>query len=233
MLKRSKIAGVAVILACIGARNGEAQIQFHVALGSLKYQGCTDVKKSDFSSVSLVTKANTPGLFEPLRFTVSKSGRIFFAERNGGVRVRETDGSIVKLGTVSIFPTTSTMSGNNELGLVGMQLDPAFERGVHPAQRDCRQHDHGGDAGHGQRDRLHPLGQPGDVEDFQGAADRRQSQRHVGGQQHPARLPALAAAGAPAQPSRFDGHPLFALCCAPRAAFYHATAVSGRGFAGI
>ena len=128
MLKNGNWAMVAGLLIS-GAitRPVSAQVQFHSALGSVKYSGCSDVKNSDFTSVSLVTKAKVPDLFEPTRFAIAKSGRIFFAERNGGVRVVEIDGSIKQIGSVNIFPTTNTIPGNNELGLVGLQLDPNFD----------------------------------------------------------------------------------------------------------
>ena len=130
MLNRGDYAVVALVASVLSLgifEKADAQVVFHQALGSLKYGTCTDVKKSDFSSVSLVTKAKVPDLFEPVRFAISKSGRLFFAERNGGVRVVETNGTIAKIGAVTIFPTTNSIPGNNELGLVGLGLDPDFE----------------------------------------------------------------------------------------------------------
>jgi cytochrome c len=121
------VAGLMVM--GMGVREGAAAIEFHMAPGSLKYNNCSDVKESDFSSTVLVNKAKVADLFEPVRFAVSKTGRIFFAERNGGVRVVEKDGTIKKLGEVSIFLTTNRLpsSENNELGLEGIELDPNFE----------------------------------------------------------------------------------------------------------
>jgi cytochrome c len=126
VMKRIKL-GALVCFFSAGMAGWVPAADFHQLPGSLKYPGCEDVKKANFTSVTLLSVDNAPELFEPTRFNFTKSGRIFFLERNGGIRVIEKDGSVVKVGSVTTFPTTKSIPGNNELGLVGMQLDPGFE----------------------------------------------------------------------------------------------------------
>ena len=102
---------------------------FDVPIGSFKFPDCADADSSKFKPVILVDKLKVPDLVEPVKFAVAKDGRVFFGERNGGVRVVETTGVVVKLGSVPVWPLASALKfgGNNELGLSGLTLDPNFE----------------------------------------------------------------------------------------------------------
>ncbi|MEO6095273.1 MAG: PQQ-dependent sugar dehydrogenase [Fibrobacteria bacterium] len=96
---------------------------------SFKYGGCSDVGQANFNRVTLVSKAKVAGLEEPVRFSVAKDGRVFFAERNGTISVVLPDGNIVKLGKIPVFDLHAklTLNEENEFGLDGMVLDRNFE----------------------------------------------------------------------------------------------------------
>src|SRR4051812_16065976 len=99
------------------------------AQDTFKYPGCTDVTKANFTKVSLVDKTKDATLAEPIRFAVANDGSVYFAERGGSVKVVKPTGAIVKLGTIATFRTTQPLAPgqNNELGLTGLTLDPAFD----------------------------------------------------------------------------------------------------------
>lgn len=128
-MTKVKLASILSALTLGSAGMVSAQ-QFSLANGKFQYTGCAEVASTNFTSTSIVNTTKVPDLVEPVRFEVAKDGRIFFAERNGGVRVVQTDGSIVKLGTIPVFPITSplkvTGGGSNELGLTGLVLAPDF-----------------------------------------------------------------------------------------------------------
>ena len=99
------------------------------AQDTFKYAGCADVTRANFTKVTIVDKTKNADLSEPVRFAIANNGDVYFAERSGGLKVAKTNGSIVKLGSVPSFPVDEKLkiSGNNELGLTGLTLDPAFE----------------------------------------------------------------------------------------------------------
>lgn len=97
---------------------------------SFKYGTCADVSRTDFTRVSLLNKAKVPDLEEPVRFSVANDGRVFVGERNGTVRMIDKDGSITKLGQVSVQDIHSPLNkgGSNEYGLDGLILDREFDK---------------------------------------------------------------------------------------------------------
>ncbi len=98
---------------------------------SFTYPGCEAVTSANFELVSLVNKTKDNSLAEPVRFAVAKNGEVYFAERGGAIKVVKTDGSITKIGAISVFPIGSPLkkdqSGSDEMGLTGLTLDPNFE----------------------------------------------------------------------------------------------------------
>ncbi|MEO7427194.1 MAG: PQQ-dependent sugar dehydrogenase [Fibrobacteria bacterium] len=101
-----------------------------------KSPGCSDVSSANFQAVTLVNNVKDPTLDEVVRFSVAKSGAVYFAERVGNIKVVKADGSIAKVGKVDVFSPFSTMNKplttyynnrNNEFGLVGFTLDPDFD----------------------------------------------------------------------------------------------------------
>ena len=124
MLKRGIYAVVACALS-VGLGRVSAQDKF-------SYPGCTDVSQTDFNQVTVLDKSKDATLDEVIRFSVTKDGSVFFAERGGSIKVVKPAGTVVKLGKVNSFPTTSQLGKqvnniNNEFGLVGLAADPDFE----------------------------------------------------------------------------------------------------------
>lgn len=102
------------------------------AQDAFKYTGCSDVTSANFTKVALVNRAKDASLEEPIRFAVANNGDVYLAERNGPIKVVKAAGTIVKVGTIPVYPTTSGLkknvagNKNNELGLTGLALDPNF-----------------------------------------------------------------------------------------------------------
>ena len=99
---------------------------FVTALLSLFSQSQQKPDESRFTPVVLI-----PGgeLDEPLNFEVLDDGRVYIAERKGGLRLYDPESKTTKL--VAMIPTNYTYaptSGRDEEGLVGFTIDPDFER---------------------------------------------------------------------------------------------------------
>jgi cytochrome c len=129
MLNRGKVALAALFFASLGSKDAFSQT-------ALKYEGCADVTQANFTKVVVVDKTKDPNMDEIIRFAVSKSGAVYYAERAGGIKVAK-DGVVKKIGTIDVYPPTEKLkkpaiSGvvnniNNEFGLVGMTLDRDFD----------------------------------------------------------------------------------------------------------
>ncbi|TDC70616.1 carbohydrate-binding protein [Streptomyces hainanensis] len=57
----------------------------------------------------------------PMELAIADDGRVFYIDRNGAVRVVLTDGSLVTAATLPVYT-------GQEFGLLGVALDPRFER---------------------------------------------------------------------------------------------------------
>lgn len=127
MLNRGDYAAAACVLSLFTG-NGLAQDKF-------SYPDCPDVSQADFTKVTILDKSKDATLDEVTRFSVAKDGSVYFAERGGAIKVLKPNGTVVKVGKVDAFPTTSGLNKtgntvnntNNEYGLVGLALDPNFE----------------------------------------------------------------------------------------------------------
>nr|MDQ3003577.1 PQQ-dependent sugar dehydrogenase [Fibrobacterota bacterium] len=128
ILYKGRFAALACVLT-LGAAGTVSAQNFPLPNGTFTHANCTDVKAANFTSVTLVNSTKALGLTEPVRFDVAKDGRVFFGERNGGVRVASSTGIVTKLGEIPVWPISSGLkiSGANELGLSGLALDPDFE----------------------------------------------------------------------------------------------------------
>ena len=114
-IKRA-LGGILALAAVCGAQD------------TFKYPGCPDVTRNNFTKVTIVDLNKDPSLDEPIRFAIAKDQAVYFAERNGVLKVVKSDGAIVKIGKLNVNPTENKLkiNGNNELGLVGLALDPNF-----------------------------------------------------------------------------------------------------------
>jgi cytochrome c len=128
MLNRGKVALAALFFAAVGMQNGLSQDKF-------TYPGCSEVSQTDFNQVLILDKSKDATLDEVIRFAVAKDGSVYFSERGGSVKVLKPTGTVVKIGKVNAYPTTSGLiktantinNINNEYGLVGLAIDPNFE----------------------------------------------------------------------------------------------------------
>ena len=77
------------------------------AQDAFKYAGCSDVTSANFNKVALVNLSKNPSLDEPIRFAVANNGDVYFAERNGPIKVVKAGGTIMNVGTISVYPTSS------------------------------------------------------------------------------------------------------------------------------
>jgi cytochrome c len=93
------------------------------------YAGCPDVTSADFKKVSIVDKGKDPSLLEPIKMAIAKDGRVFFVERpTGKLKLAKTDGTVVTVATLKVFgQKLTTGNENNEMGLLGLVLDPLFD----------------------------------------------------------------------------------------------------------
>ena len=125
MLHKGSIAAFVGILSLGVAGKVGAQDKF-------SYAGCADITQADFNQVLILDNTKDASLDEVTRFSVAYDGSVYYSERGGTLKVLKTTGTVVKLGKVNSYPTTSPLKKqlnnvNNEFGLVGMQLDPNFE----------------------------------------------------------------------------------------------------------
>lgn len=93
------------------------------------YPGCPDVTSADFKKVNLVDKTKDPSLSEPVKMAIAKDGGVFFAERaTGKLKLIKPNGSVVTAASFQVFGQRQTVKNeNNEMGLLGIALDPQFE----------------------------------------------------------------------------------------------------------
>jgi cytochrome c len=102
---------------------------------SLQYPGCTAVTASDFKAVTVVDKTIDPTLVDPTRFYVTKSGDVYYMNRDGSMKIKKAAGTLVDMGKIPVPPLFSSGStrvklssgDENEFGLTGFTLDPNFE----------------------------------------------------------------------------------------------------------
>lgn len=87
---------------------------------TLSYPGCSDITAADFKKVPLVTRA-AHSIAEPIEMAMDKSGRIFWVELAGKVRMWSPT---TRLATdLAVLPTFYAA----EYGVVGLELDPGFD----------------------------------------------------------------------------------------------------------
>lgn len=112
----------------------------------LKYEGCDDIgpNSAEIKKTILVGRVSggaTPGvtavdntLKEPIRVAVAKNGDVYWAEREGALKVYKAQtATVVNTGKLDVFfggagglVHPSGSRSNNEYGLIGMVLDPNF-----------------------------------------------------------------------------------------------------------
>ncbi|TDC07407.1 carbohydrate-binding protein [Streptomyces sp. 8K308] len=77
---------------------------------------CTASLTAGFEKVTLDDNTSNP-----MELAIADDGRVFYIDRNGAVRVVRTDGTVVTAATLPVYT-------GQEFGLLGVALDPRFER---------------------------------------------------------------------------------------------------------
>ena len=105
---------------------------FEVVVCALIFCATVEAATNAFRKVVLAK-----GLNDPMELSVAKDGRVFFVERAGAVKIWKPDTKeTIEAGKLSVFlnynegveAAAKNVKGGWEDGLLGIHLDPQFER---------------------------------------------------------------------------------------------------------